>query len=114
MTNEKMSKAAAYDKARKEFYQCRHLEDVERRIAKEEARSTGAYFGKSAMEVGMELENKAWEDWKAWAQKEITQARQTAASSYTGPVNEEVESAVESADEPAEIEEASEAEAPAR
>lgn len=72
MQNEGMNKKAAYDKARHEFYRIRHLEDVERRIAKEEALSTGAYFGKSTLEVGMQLENKMFEKWKTWAQKEIT------------------------------------------
>lgn len=114
MTHEKMPKAAAYDKARKEFYHYRHLEDVERRIAKEEALSTGAYFGKSALEVGMELENKAWEDWKTWARQEITRVRQTAASSYTGPVTEEAESTGESAEESADPLEGTETETPAR
>jgi small subunit ribosomal protein S23 len=44
---------------------------VERRVAKEEALSTGAYFGNSTLEVGMEMEDQAYEEWKAWAMKEI-------------------------------------------
>lgn len=65
-----MTAAMAYDAARKEFYAARLAQDVERRVAKEEAESTGAYFGKSALEVGMELEDKAYEQFKAWAIKE--------------------------------------------
>ncbi|EON62744.1 hypothetical protein W97_01969 [Coniosporium apollinis CBS 100218] len=65
-----MSKEAAYDKARKEFYAHRHQDEVERRVAREEALHVGAYFGKSALEIGMELEDKSYEDWKVWATKE--------------------------------------------
>jgi small subunit ribosomal protein S23 len=62
-----MSKAKAYDQARQEFYDIRHQEDVERRVAREEALAVGAHFGKSTLDVGMELEDKAYEEWKAWA-----------------------------------------------
>lgn len=79
MTSEK-----AYDQARKEFYALRHQEDVERRVAKEEALATGAYFGKSTLEVGMELEDKTYEDWKEWAQTEVEMIEQQKNSQYTG------------------------------
>lgn len=79
-----MTKAQAYDEARREFYLIRHQEDVERRVAKEEARSTGAYFGKSALEFGMEIEDMEYEKWKAWARKEIAALEQGRSSSYTG------------------------------
>lgn len=79
-----MSKARAYDQARQEFYEERLKEDVERRVAKEEAMATGAYFGKSMLEVGMELEDKEYERWKQWALKEITEAKQRQAAVYTG------------------------------
>ncbi|KAL8634826.1 MAG: hypothetical protein Q9228_007616, partial [Teloschistes exilis] len=59
-----MTPARAYDQARKEFYERRLHQDVERRIAKEEAVATGAYFGKTILQVGMELEDKVFEDWK--------------------------------------------------
>ncbi|KAF2736385.1 37S ribosomal protein Rsm25 [Polyplosphaeria fusca] len=71
MKHANLSKPAAYDLARKEFYQHRHLEDVRRRVAKEEAMHTGAYFAKGPLEVGMELEDKMWEGWKTWAQQQI-------------------------------------------
>ena len=79
-----MSKARAYDQARQEFYEERLKEDVERRVAKEEAMATGAYFGKSMLEVGMELEDKEYERWKQWALQEITEAKQRQAAVYTG------------------------------
>src|ERR1700730_6322494 len=66
-----MTSTKAYDIARGEFYTLRHEEAVERRVAKEEALSTGAYFGKSILEIGMELEDQSYEEWKAWAMKEV-------------------------------------------
>lgn len=79
-----ITSAQAYDQARKEFYDLRLQEDVERRVAKEEAMSTGAYFGKSALEIGMELEDKEYERWKEWAMKEVTLLEQRQAAMYTG------------------------------
>jgi small subunit ribosomal protein S23 len=88
MKHERMPKAAAYDKARKEFYQRRHLEDIERRIAKEEALATGAYFGKTALEVGMQLEDEAWRNWMEWARGQIQVQQQRAASQMVSPTEE--------------------------
>ncbi len=84
------TKAAAYDQARKEFYDIRLQQDVERRVAREEALHTGAYFGKSAMEVGMELEDREYDDWREWAKKETVIAQQKQAAMYTGLDNEDV------------------------
>ena len=83
-----MTLAKAYDQARKEFYQLRLQEDVERRVAKEEAQATGAYFGKSMLEIGMELEDKVFEEWKEWAANEVVQNEQKRAAMYTGIDNE--------------------------
>ena len=79
-----MTVSQAYDKARKEFYSLRHEEEVERRIAKEEALWTGAYFGKGPLEVGMELEDKTYEAWKEWAIKEVEAIDLQRASAYSG------------------------------
>ncbi|KAI9785715.1 MAG: mitochondrial ribosomal small subunit component [Geoglossum umbratile] len=79
-----ISPAEAYDRARHEFYALRYQEDVERRVAKEEALATGAYFGKSWLEVGMGLEDEMWETWKVWGLRESAAARQKRASAYTG------------------------------
>lgn len=73
-----LTKEQAYDMVRKELYAIRQQEDIERRIASEEARYVGAYFGKSRLEVGMELEDKTFEEWRTWAQAE--NAKQNAAS----------------------------------
>jgi len=48
-----MTKSTAYDIARREFYQFRHREDIERRVAAEEAEATGAEFGPTMLEVGV-------------------------------------------------------------
>ncbi|EDO01457.1 hypothetical protein SS1G_03932 [Sclerotinia sclerotiorum 1980 UF-70] len=72
------------DWTRKEFYALRQEEEIERRIAKEEAEYVGAYFHKGALEVGMELEDKSYEDWKAWATKEVEAANLLKQGAYTG------------------------------
>lgn len=66
-----LSKAAAYDRARREFYQHRHRAEIRVRVAKEEALHVGAYFGKGPLEVGMQLEDATWESWKKWATAQI-------------------------------------------
>ncbi|KAF4624631.1 hypothetical protein G7Y89_g13541 [Cudoniella acicularis] len=77
------SKAEAYDIARKEFYALRHQEEVERRIAKEEALWTGAYFGKGMLEIGMGLEDKTFEEWKDWATKRVEAMEMRKDAAYT-------------------------------
>lgn len=84
MKHEKLDRPTAYDRARKEFYDYRHYEAIEQRVAKEEALAVGAYFGLGPLEVGMELENQAFEEWKSWALNEIELQRQAQAAMYTG------------------------------
>ncbi|KAI8625453.1 37S ribosomal protein S25 [Xylariaceae sp. FL1651] len=87
---EGMTREKAYDIARREFYALRQEEDVERRIAKEEAMKMGAYFGKSFLQVGMELEDEQYEHWKRWAGRQIkdVQAEQDAAYTNFGAAEE--------------------------
>lgn len=66
-----MTTAEAYDITRKEFYYLRQEEEIEQRVAKEEARMVGSYFGQSFLQVGMHLENLEHERWKKWAGREI-------------------------------------------
>lgn len=88
----RMTKAKAYDQARQEFYAVRHQEDVERRVAKEEALATGAYFGKSHIEIGMELEDQMFERWKQWATSQAENIQNARAAAYTAlPGDEESE-----------------------
>lgn len=66
-----MSKEKAYDVARKEFYKLRQQEQIERRIALEEARYVGAYFGKTNIQVGDQLEIQSYNKWRDWASLEL-------------------------------------------
>lgn len=84
LKNQDISFDRAYDQARKEFYALRLQEDVERRVAKEEALATGAYFGKSALEIGMELEDKEYERWRSKAEKQMVEKRQKRFAMYSG------------------------------
>lgn len=70
MRNEGMDRQTAYDMTRREFYRLRQEEEIERRVAREEARYVGAYFGKTRLEVGTLLEDSEYENWKVWAGKE--------------------------------------------
>lgn len=96
---------AAYDIARKEFYFHRHLSELETRIQKEEALWTGAYFGKTALQIGLELEDKSYEDWRLWADKQIKEEELKRAGAYGGQQMMEdeemegVDGAVEDADD---------------
>jgi len=99
MQHEGLDEAQAYDKARKEFYFYRHREDVERRVTKEEALATGAYFGKGPIEIGMELENQQWEEWKVWALKEMEKEKQQAGAAYSGTDTEEADMTAEKQEE---------------
>ncbi|KAK3387505.1 37S ribosomal protein Rsm25 [Podospora didyma] len=71
MQHEGLTKNQAYDVARKEFYKVRQQEDIQRRVVLEEARHVGAYFGKNTLQYGMELEDRNYEHWKAFAKTEI-------------------------------------------
>ncbi|OTB03518.1 hypothetical protein M426DRAFT_321673 [Hypoxylon sp. CI-4A] len=84
-----ITKDQAYDTVRREFYALRQEEEVERRIAKEEAQTVGAYFGKSFLQVGMQLEDEQYEKWKKWASKQIDAVQAEQNSAYTSFGNEE-------------------------
>lgn len=82
--NQAISPQRAYDQARKEFYALRLQEDVERRVAKEEALATGAYFGKSVLESGMKLEDEEYNRWKLWAEQKAIEKKQRQFAVYGG------------------------------
>ncbi|KAG5750800.1 hypothetical protein H9Q69_002630 [Fusarium xylarioides] len=70
MENEQLEKRKAYDITRREFYRLRQEEEIEKRVALEEAKHVGAYFGKSRIDVSHHLEDREFENWKIWAGKE--------------------------------------------
>lgn len=80
MENEGLEQREAYDVARKKFYALRLEEDIERRIAKEEALHVGAEFPYSHMSVHAEQESKFYEKWKKDALEEIERRRNRASS----------------------------------
>ncbi|KAK3714220.1 mitochondrial ribosomal small subunit component [Vermiconidia calcicola] len=82
--NTPLTPAAAYDKSRKELYRLRHFREISVRVAREEAESTGAFFGMGPLEVGMQLEDRAYENWRLWAEKEVAALKQLQGSAYTG------------------------------
>lgn len=88
MKHKGLSKASAYDAARREFYSHRHLSEIRSRIAKEEALHVGAYFGKGPLEIGMELEDKTWENWKRWANAQIEDEQAMRAQMFSGQQDE--------------------------
>lgn len=99
MDGVKMSKRKAYDIARREFYRLRQEEEVEKRIAVEEARYVGAYFGKTRLDVGMQLEDQEYENWKIWAGKETANREARASSEIeTFGLEEEEDAALETAE----------------
>jgi small subunit ribosomal protein S23 len=104
MKHQHKSKLSAYDQARHEFYKHRHLEEIRQRIAKEEAVHVGAYFGKGPLEIGQELEDKSFEHWRRWAEKQIEDEQQMRAQMFSGPQDNEKLSSDESDEALAEIE----------
>ncbi|KAF6806633.1 37s ribosomal protein rsm25 [Colletotrichum sojae] len=97
MQNAEMDTERAYDVARKEFYALRQEEEIERRVAREEAKYVGAYFGKNRLQIGQDLEDKEYENWKLWAGKRATELEQERNASYTtfGESNEEPDEAAD-------------------
>lgn len=80
-----MTKTAAYDIARREFYRLRLKEEIEQRVAAEEAEATGAMFGPRMLDVSMALEDKVYEDWKGWARTQAQVLDQKTAAFVGAP-----------------------------
>lgn len=96
-----MTKSAAYDIARREFYRLRLQEDIERRVAAEEAEATGAVFGPTRLEIGMDLENKEYERWKEWAKLQVQLSDQRMAAFLGAPEVQAAEEQEQSVDDDA-------------
>ena len=89
MQHQGLSKLAAYDQARRQLYAHRQRTAIRQHIAKEEALATGAYFGKGPLQIGMEIEDAAFENWKAWASRQIDEESQMRAQMMSGPADDE-------------------------
>ena len=90
-----MDTNTAYDVTRREFYRLRQEEEIEKRLAREEARYVGAYFGMTRSQIGMVLEDSEYENWKVWAGKEAKRRE-----ANTAQVTEEAEPEEETAAAP--------------
>ncbi|EFQ34841.1 37S ribosomal protein Rsm25 [Colletotrichum graminicola] len=96
MQNAGLKRDQAYDVARKEFYALRQEEEIEKRVAREEARHVGAYFGKNRLQISMDLEDKEFETWKGWAGKRTAALEQQGANYATYGEEADAEAAPES------------------
>lgn len=70
METKSIAQSEAYDITRREFYRLRQEEEIESRVAIEEAKHVGAYFGLNRVAVGHIMEDRQFENWKVWAGKE--------------------------------------------
>jgi small subunit ribosomal protein S23 len=100
-----ISKSTAYDIARREFYRLRLKEDIQRRVAAEEAAAYGAEFGPSYMDIGMKQESEQYDKWVAWArnQAQILGQRTAALSGAPELATESTETDAVEADESDEV-----------
>ncbi|KAI9688543.1 MAG: mitochondrial ribosomal small subunit component [Bathelium mastoideum] len=85
-----LTRERCYDLARKEFYAHRHRADVERKVAAEEARAVGAYFTVSPNDIAMQLEDQKYDDWKAWAVREVEKSKQQQVTMLGGLESDDV------------------------
>ncbi|KAF5637511.1 mitochondrial ribosomal small subunit [Fusarium sp. NRRL 25303] len=106
MEKEKLSEKKAYDITRREFYRLRQEEEIEKRVALEEAKHVGAYFGKSRIDVSHQLEDREFENWKIWAGKETERQEASRNSEIEDFGLEEVEEDIADDAEPEEKAEA--------
>ena len=97
-----LQRKVAYDQARKEFYRLRHREELEERIAKEEATFVGAYFVGNKIDRALPIEDRQFNDWKQWADKESHRRanQEVSRSGIFGKDEDLVEPDVEEAEEP--------------
>ena len=78
-----ITESQAYDVARKEFYAHRLREDIERRVAAEEAEAVGADFGPSLNQRSVEIENHMYDDWERWS-REFMMGKMQKDAAFTG------------------------------
>ncbi|EEB09195.2 ribosomal protein subunit Rsm25 [Schizosaccharomyces japonicus yFS275] len=64
MEHKTMTQEDAYNKALQEFYNLRANEEIEQRVALDQAQALGALLTKDDLELGFELDQAAANDWK--------------------------------------------------
>ncbi|KAF8469067.1 mitochondrial ribosomal protein S25 [Kalaharituber pfeilii] len=82
-SNPYLTTRQAYDIARKKFYQLRLQEDIERRIATEEALAVGAVFDKSYFDIVFEREGQVLQDWKTKAAQDLALRKHKRNAAYS-------------------------------
>lgn len=95
----------AYDRARFEFYRLRMQEEIEKQVAQEEAEMSGSVFSSSAIDFGVEQEQKFIEVWKrrTLEETELLAARRASPAESWGQENQD-----EGSEESGEIQETEE------
>ncbi|GAV56034.1 hypothetical protein ZYGR_0AZ02060 [Zygosaccharomyces rouxii] len=83
----------AYDRARFEFYRLRMQEEIEQQVAQEEAEMFGSVFSSSAIDYGVEQEQRVIDVWKQKAieETELLAARRASPSESWGQEKQEDE-----------------------
>ena len=79
-----LTKSQAYDLARRQLYTHRHFEDIERRIAREEALHTGAYFQPGPNALAAPLEDAKFDAWREWAARRVASLSNMRMAGYSG------------------------------
>ncbi|CAG7564224.1 unnamed protein product [Fusarium equiseti] len=103
MNHDKRDLKEAYDMVRHEFYRLRQEEEIEKRVAQEEAKYVGAYFGQTRIDVAHTLEDREFENWKLWAGKETERMEQSRNSEIEDFGLEDEADAVEDPEEQPEV-----------
>ncbi|KAF8453480.1 mitochondrial ribosomal protein S25-domain-containing protein [Terfezia claveryi] len=86
LQNTKLTLTETYDLARKQFYKIRLEEDIQRRIAIEEALSTGAVFDKYYMDIVFEREGQVLQDWRIKAAQDLAIRKHRRNAAYSSTV----------------------------
>ena len=72
-----------YNIARKEFYSLRLQQDIERRIAVEEARHVGSSFDKAYIDIMFEREQKVLQEWRTKAAQDLALRKHKRNAAYS-------------------------------
>ena len=68
---------------------------MRRQVAKEEAMATGAYFGKSLIQIGVDFEDKQFMRWTSWAEQRSKILEQRRAAGHSASTDDLIDSTSE-------------------